>query len=130
METTTSRHNWLNFVALLLSLPTAYFILISVLKYGLGIDGPFDSITPALESWGIKESLGWNINLLILFGPVLACLITAFQVLRINWHFSKEQLEFRFTILRKWFPLSVAIGSAGLLMILFVYVLGENCQCS
>ena len=55
-------------VALLLALPTTY-VLISILKYGWEIDGPFDSSAPLLERMGIKESPGWNINLLILFGP-------------------------------------------------------------
>jgi hypothetical protein len=40
METTTPRRNLLTALALLLALPTAYFITISVLKYVMNIDGP------------------------------------------------------------------------------------------
>ena len=126
METTTRRHIWLNVLSLLLALPTAYFITISLLKYGLNIDGPFDHASPFLERMGIKESIGWNINLLILFGPLVAFLLTVFQTLKINWQFSKEQFEFQFTIRKKWFPLVVAVVSGGLLLILFIYLAGEN----
>src|SRR6266404_3037365 len=122
METTNTRQRLLNVVALLLALPTAYFITISLLKYIFNIDGPFDQATPFLERMGIRENIGWNINLLILLGPLVAFLITLFQVLKINWKFTKEQFEFHFTIRKKWFPLLVTILSGGLLLTLFVYM--------
>lgn len=124
-----TKQNRLTAAALLMALPTAYFIVISILKYELGIDGPFDSIAPLLERMGIKETPGWNINLLILFGPVVACLLTIFQVLKISWQFTKEQFQFYFTIRKKWFPLLVSVFSLSLLAILFFYLLGENCNC-
>ena len=126
MQTLNTRRTLLNLASLLLVLPTAYFISISVLKYGLNIDGPFDNATPFLERMGIKENLGWNINLLIVFGPLIAFLLTIFQVLRIRWQFSKEQFEFHFSIRKKWFPLMLAVLSGGLLLTLFIYLVGEN----
>lgn len=125
---TLPQSNWLTTVSLMLALPTAYFILIAILKYGLGINGPFDSAQPFLERLGIKESLGWNINLLILFGPVIALFISAFQVLSLEWHFTKERFQFNFSIQRKGFSIFVALLSILLLGILFVYFLGENYQ--
>jgi hypothetical protein len=129
MKTTSFKSDGLTVLALLLALPTAWFILIAVLKYGLGIDGPFDSLPPTLESWGIKESLGWNINLLILFGPVLAFLLGIFQVLAVGFRFDKHEWVLHFTVQKKWFPLLVTAFSIGLLAILFIYMLGENCNC-
>lgn len=126
MEQTRSHFKFLNAIALLFALPTAYFILISLLKYVFNMPGPFDSATPFLERMGIKESIGWNINLLILFGPLIAFWITLFQVLKINFQFSKVQFDFHFTIRKKWFPLMVAILSGGLLVTLFLYLVGEN----
>lgn len=126
MEATTRRFTWLNVIALLLALPTAYFIFISVLKYALNVDGPFDSATPFLERMGIQESIGWNINLLILFGPLIAFIITILQVLHFRWQFSKEQFEFHFSIQKKWFPLLLSVFSGGLLLTLFIYLIGEN----
>lgn len=122
-----TKQNGIAIASLLLALPTAYFIGISVLKYGLGINEPFDAIAPFLERMGIKETLGWNINLLILLGPVVAFLLTIYQVLKIEWQFTKEQFLFHFTIRRKWFPLLVAGFSISLLAFLFIYLIGENC---
>ena len=126
METTTRRHIWLNTAAILLLFPAVYVIVISLLKYGLGIDGPFDSSAPFLESIGIKDPVGFNINLLILFGPVIALLPAALQVLQMDWHSSKEQFQFNITIRRKWFPLFIIFLSGLILATLFIYLAGEN----
>jgi hypothetical protein len=119
---------WLTAAGLLLALPTAYVISISVLKYVFGVNGPFDAAQPVLEGWGIKDALGWNINLLILFGPFAGFLLSVFQVLKIRWHFTKQDLEVQFTIRRQWFPILVATFSISLLALLFIYMLGENCR--
>jgi hypothetical protein len=124
-----TKSNWLSLAGLLLAIPAAYIICISVLKYGLNINGPFDASQPLLESWGIKEPPGWNINLLILLGPIVGFLLSVFQVLKIKWEFSKENLQFHFLIQKKWFPILVAAFSISLLAILFFYLLGENCNC-
>jgi hypothetical protein len=124
-----TRSNWPTTAALLLSLPTAYLISISILKYGLGMNGPFDASAPLLENMGIKESLGWNINLLILLGPLTGFFLASLQVLKIKWEFSKEDFQFHFTIRKKWFPILVAAFSASILGVLFLYASGENCNC-
>ena len=129
MKSTTSRSNLLTALGLVLALPTGYFIFISILKYWLNINGPFDSLQPFLERMGIKESFGWNINLLILFGPTLAFLLTIFQVVRIKWNLTEQEFHFDLTVQRKWFPILVAVFSIGTLAILFFYLLGENCNC-
>ena len=122
-----TKQNGIAIASLLLALPTAYFIGIAILKYEMGIDAPFDSIAPFLERMGIKETLGWNINLLILLGPVVAFLITIFQVLKTNWQFTKEQFLFHFTVKKKWLPLLVIAFSLSLLAVLTIYLVGENC---
>jgi len=126
METTTSRFKWLNFFAIILVIPTVYFITISVLKYRLGVSGPFDSITPLLERWGIKESLGWNINLLILFGPIIAVIISARQILYIDWHAAIDRIDIRVTVFKKVLPLAILLLSGLTLISLFAYLVGEN----
>jgi hypothetical protein len=125
----TIKPNWLTAAGLLLALPTAYFISISVLKYGFGIDGPFDSSQPFMERLGIKEPPGWNINLLILFGPVAGFVLAIFQVLTIKWKFTKDDFHLEFIVTKRWFPILVAAFSISLLAILFFYLLGENCNC-
>ena len=129
MKTIIKESNKLTVLALLLALPTAYFICIAVLKYELDINGPFDAIAPFLERVGIKDTLGWNINLLILFGPIIAALLTIFQLLKVEQELTKDQFLFQFAIKKSWLPLLVAAFSLSLLAILFIYLLGENCRC-
>jgi hypothetical protein len=93
------------------------------------VDGPFDLAAPLPEEMGIKQSLGWNINLVILLGPVVACLLTVFQVVKIKWQFSSENFQFHITVKKRWFPLLVGAFSLTLLAILFLYLFGENCKC-
>jgi len=66
MKTIIKKSNKLSVLALFLALPTAYFVCISILKYELGVQAPFDSVAPYLERMEIKEAPGRNINLLIL----------------------------------------------------------------
>ena len=124
-----TKQKWITWTALLLSMPAAYFFLINLLREVFGVSGPYDAIDPFLQRTGIRESLGWNINLLILLGPVAACLLSVFQVLKIKWQFTKEQFEFNFSIRKRWFPILVAALSISLLAILFLYLLAENCNC-
>jgi len=129
MKETNMRFKWLNPLALVLSFPAAYVILISLLKYGFGIDGPFDSSAPFLERLGIKESLGWNINLLIVLGPLAGLILSAIQVVGLDWQFTREHFQFRIFIRKNWFPIGIAIFSGLLLLALFIYLVGENCHC-
>ena len=96
------------------------------MKYQFHHPSLYDAVSPFLETAGIYESFGWNINLLILFGPLIAFLLTVFQVLKINREFSKEQFAFHFTFRKKWFPLGVTLLSGGLLLTMFFYMVGEN----
>ena len=123
-----AKQNGITLLSLLLALPAAFFICISVLKYEMGVDAPFDSMAPVLEKMGIKETLGWNINLLIIFGPFVAFLLTIFQVGRIDWRFTKEQFLFHFAVKKRWFPLLVIAFSMSLLAFLVIYMIGENCR--
>ena len=113
----------------LLAFPTAYFIFIALLKYGLKSSDLFDSAQPFLERLGIKESLGWNINLLILFGPLITLVLNLFSLLQIEWYNEKENFSIRLSIQRHWSNMILVVFSGVLLAILFSYMLGENCCC-
>ena len=126
METRYRRFTGLNIVAILLLFPAFFVIAISLLKYGIGIDGPFDASQPLLESMGIKEPPGWNINLLILLGPMVAGLLTVLQVLNIEWHADKEQFRFFISIRKRWFPIGIALFSGLILATLAGYLFLEN----
>ena len=129
MRTTTFKSNWLTVVGLLLVLPTAYFILIGVLSE-IGINGPLEATKPFAEKWGIKDLPGgFNISSLILFGPMLAILLTIFQFLKIEWHLTKEEFFLHFTFQKRWLPILVTASSLLVLAFLFFYMVGENCNC-
>jgi hypothetical protein len=125
MESITLHRYGLNFIALLLLLPSAWLIGVNLLNEA-GIDGPYNSSYPFFKSLGIQEQIGWNINLLIVCGPVIALLLAASQVLHINRHFSKEQFQFNIFVKRKWLPLFITFFSGLILAILFFYLVGEN----
>jgi hypothetical protein len=128
MKQTTSRFNSIAVAALMLTIPAAYFIAMNILKE-FGVNGLCNIATPFLERAGIKESVGWNINLIILLGPVLAIALTIIQVLKIQVHFTKQDFQFHLSVRKRWFYLLIATFSAGLLAILFFYMLGENYNC-
>jgi len=121
------KQNGIAIASLLLALPTAYFLGISVLKYEMGIDAPFDTAAPFLERMVIKESLGWNVNLLILLGPLVAVVLSIFQVLKIKFQFTQNHFLFQFILKKRWLPLLVAAFSVSLPGVLFIYLAGENC---
>ena len=128
MKTITFKNNWLTATGLVLVLPTAYFIFIGILSE-FGINGPLESIQPFAEKWGIKDPPGFNITSVILFGPMVAFLLTIFQFLKFEWHFTKEEFLLNLSFQKRWFPILVAVASVGVLAILFFYMIGENCNC-
>lgn len=125
---TIKNNNRLTILAILLALPGAYFILVNVL-HELGIPGPYNAIAPLVERAGGSEPLGWNINLLIAGGPVLAFFLTIFQVVKVEWQFTKEAGWIHFSFRRKWLPAWVASISAGVMTSLLLYLFLENCNC-
>lgn len=128
MQLTINR-KWAIAFGTLLAFPAAYFILISLLKYAFGIPYLFDAAQPFLERLGIKEALGFNVNLLILLGPLIALLLNLFAVLKIDWYNGKENFSIKFSIQKHWWNMVLVIFSGILLAVLFVYAIGENCRC-
>ncbi len=128
--TITSRQHLPAFIAgLLLAFPAFYFILISILKFELNQPYLYDSIDGLLNQWGLQESPGWNINLLILIGPVLAVLLNLAVILRIHFDNSKDQFDCRFTISKSRLNLAVVLLGACICSFLALYFIGENCMC-
>ncbi len=116
-------------IGLLLTTPTAYFIFVSILKYIFGLPALFNAVEPLLNSIGGKETFGWNINLLILFGPMIALLINVTSIVQIHWNKNEEGLHISLSIqkrLMNWIIIGISSSS---LAILFLYALGENCNC-
>jgi drug/metabolite transporter (DMT)-like permease len=129
MKTKTINLNSVFWIGTLLLFPTAYFIFISILKYGFEIPDLFDSSQSLLQNLGIKERPGLNINLLIVFGPAIALLLNLFVVLKFDWQKESECLSIKFSIKKHWWNILVVIFSGILLATLFIYAFGENCRC-
>ena len=128
--TITSRQHVSAFIAgLLLAFPAFYFILISILKFELNQPYLYDSISGLMLQWGLQEDFGWNVNLLILSGPVLAVLLNLAVILRIQFENTKDQFDCRFIIYRNWLNLAVVLTVGCILGFLALYLIGENCIC-
>ena len=114
-------------VGLLLTIPATYFLFINILNE-MGQPGLFNSAAPLFTRLGGDEPLGWNINLLIVGGPLFALLLNITSVLRFDWHLDKTMVEINLQIERRWTNW-VIIGLGGLCMlVLFIYLAGENCR--
>jgi hypothetical protein len=116
------------FISAALVMPALYFILSAFLHYGFGVSGPWRLIEPIFNQPGNKD-LGLNINLLIVFGPIAACIISLFQVMHIDFQKQKEEVNIKASFLLKsyhWIIISAALACTGSMLL---YFLGENCNC-
>ena len=128
MKIMTFKSNVLTIIAALLAFPTVYFIIANLLNE-MGFPGPYNLIGSFVQSAGGGESIGFNINLLILFGPILAIFLTIFQFVKIEFHKSNEEFLLHFSVQKRWFPIIVTVVSIAVLASIFFYMIGENCNC-
>lgn len=110
----------------LLVFPAAWFVLISILKYQLGFAGLYNISAPLLNSWGIHEPMGWNINLLILAGPVFALVLNVLGIASEHFNPAQESFDSRASLRRNWWGLAVIVCSSAVLIVMFVYLLMKN----
>jgi hypothetical protein len=125
----TINRKWAIALGTLFAFPTAYLILISILKYGLGFSYLFNSSQPLLERMGVKEALGFNINLLILVGPLIALALNLLAVVKIDWYNHKDDFSIKLSIQKHWWNMALVLFSGVLVATLFIYAVGENCRC-
>lgn len=128
--TKNPRYGWVNLACIVLLFPAFYVILISLLKYGLGINGPFDASQPFLENLGIKEPPGfWNISLLLLVGPPIAFILALLQLLHFEWKSTWQRLDLSIVVFWKRIPLIIVLLSGLTILTLSFYLFVENCNC-
>ena len=126
MTTTSMKHRLQVASAFLLVIPALLVITASVLKYGLGIGGLFDSIAPTMESWGIKDPPGFNITSAVAFGPVIALLIAVFAIVKFQFMHSKEKDVFVIEVKNSFVFRVLTVLSGLVLATLCVYLVLEN----
>jgi len=112
-----------------LTLPAIYFIFISLMKYVFSQPYLFDASYPLLKQLGISESLGLNINLLIVFGPVLAFFLNLLPVFHFRFQVTADEVNCQFSIRKNWLNLFLILASSSCLLILSAYLALENCRC-
>ena len=114
-------------VGLMLTIPATYFLFINILNE-MGQPGLYNSAAALFERLGVNKPMGWNINLLIIGGPLIALLLNVTSVLRFDWHLDKTTVDINLQIERRWTNW-VIIGLGGLCMlVLFIYLTGEYCS--
>jgi transcriptional regulator with XRE-family HTH domain len=64
----------------LLALPAIVFVVVNLLKYGLGVDGPYDALASAGEK--ADGTVFFDTPWLLLGGPVIALLLNLFTLVR------------------------------------------------
>ena len=112
----------------MLVFPALYFIVSAWLNYGLGFSPLWKIIEPIFENPENKK-FGFNINLLILFGPLLAILINLPLVMQLVMSRTPEEVNVHIAFKKySWSWIIIGAGTF-CLAALFFYLLLENCNC-
>ena len=109
-------------VALAITMPTALFVGVAVLKYVVGVPGPFDAIEPTATPF-ITHPIGETI---LVLAPYVAfsLAILPFTRLRLGWREGRLAASAEAAV-----PVtSLAVGaiSAGLIVFMGLYWVAEN----
>lgn len=108
--------------------PALYFIVSAWLNYGLGFSPFWKVIEPIFEKPENKQ-FGFNINLLILMGPLLAILINLPQVMQLHLSTEPEELNVHLAFKKYSWSWMIIGASSFCLAALFFYLIAENCNC-
>jgi hypothetical protein len=128
MKTIHSRIDPAFIAGTLLIYPAAYFFLSNILN---DLNYPFlwKQIAPYFDR-PENKSLGWNANLLIVFGPIVAILLNLPKLLQIRLN-KKENEPLELAAFIKLNSIHWLVVIAGLVVtsVLMAYLIGENCNC-
>ena len=110
---------------LLFSLPTACFLLVSLLNEECRLPCLYNAVGYLLQDFGFRANPAFNNNLLILFGPVLTLLLILFLVLHNHAETTSKRIDCRFAIAENWKNLAVVLLGPSALFILYTNFLTE-----
>ena len=105
-------------LSLLLAMPGFIFLSFALLKYGLGIPGPFDAIGDLVEVPLIE--------LLTVVGPFFALVVALWSVVRVRLRWERGTLSAVVTIHARFFNLAIVALAALLSTVIIAYGLLEN----
>ena len=115
---------------LLLTLPSAIFIFISVTKFQFGIPVFYDGTMSIMQATGLTNSPEWVLNSLVIGCPLAALLLNISSMVSCSYHLSKSDIIFHFSVKRNKRSAAIIMVSSFCLLVLFLYVLTENCNCN
>ncbi|MDB5191825.1 MAG: hypothetical protein JWQ96_1388 [Segetibacter sp.] len=109
-------------------LPCVYFLVSNLLNSELNMPLLWKPIAYIFED-PAKRSIGLNINLIILFGPVVTILLNLPQVVHASIVNQKPHTNLFITIQKFASNWSVIVVAGLCLAAVLFYLLGENCNC-
>jgi hypothetical protein len=113
-------------LAAALVLPAALFVGANVLKYGLGIDGPYDVLGRFTDP---PKSMGNLVTAIVLIGPVVGLALAGWPVLRLRFAHPDGEVQATVSLRLRWVNIAIAVVALGVLAVLFGHILAENAAC-
>lgn len=113
-------------LAAVLVLPAALFVGANVLKYNVGVDGPYAALGPLTDP---PRSTTDYVTALVLLGPVAGFALVLWPILRLGFGHPEGEIQATVTIRLRWANIAVAVVALGVLAVLFGHVLAENAAC-
>lgn len=113
--------------SVLLVVPAILFVAANVLRYNLGVIGPYTALEPVLSPGG--GAMDWVLGVVVILGPMTAFALAIAPMIRFRIERRGEDLVASVTV--RWRPalFGVALVSALVLGVLGSYLLAENLPC-
>jgi hypothetical protein len=109
-------------VGLLVLIPTLTLILLSILKYILGIPGPFDAVEPTVTPF-VTHPLGETV---VTLAPYVALLLALVPTVRIEVRWRESRLTGSIAFSAPAASVLVAAASTAVAVVMILYWVAEN----
>jgi hypothetical protein len=103
-------------------LPTATFIALALMKYVLGISGPFDAVEPTVTPF-ITDPAGETV---LIVAPYVALLLAAIPIVRVRLAWHDMRLTGGIEVAAPALNLIVVVVSAAVVVFMAIYWVAEN----
>jgi len=113
-------------LAAVMVLPAALFVGANILKYGLGVDGPYGALGPLTDP---PRGAGNVVTAIVLVGPVIGLTFALWPVLRLRLSHPDGQVQATVSLRLRWVNIAIAVVALGVLAVLFGHILAENAAC-
>jgi len=104
----------------------ALFVGAKVLKYGLGVEGPYDVLGPLTDP---PKGAGDFVTAIVLVGPLIGLAIALWPVLRLRLARSEYRVEATVSVRLRGANIAIALVALGVLAVLFGHIAAENAAC-